>query len=149
MKPAVLAQVVSNLLYERRMGPYFCEPIVAGLHDGKPQLFGREQFHRSVQSPCSLRSHRLCLDAEGLRRHWRRRDADVRRGRGVLATGYGARFIRTHKLCFLQTEDETFEATSQSLLAGLERAADCGWGCIVYTVGVKGTTVKTLKARMD
>lgn len=31
MKPVTLMNMVSNLLYERRFGPYFVEPVVAGL----------------------------------------------------------------------------------------------------------------------
>lgn len=31
MKPTTFAAMVSNLLYERRFGPFFIEPIVAGL----------------------------------------------------------------------------------------------------------------------
>lgn len=31
ISPKVLTSVVANLLYERRFGPYFVEPIVAGL----------------------------------------------------------------------------------------------------------------------
>jgi 20S proteasome subunit beta 3 len=31
MKPSTFAAMVSNLLYERRFGPFFVEPIVAGI----------------------------------------------------------------------------------------------------------------------
>ena len=31
MKPKTFANMVSNMLYERRFGPFFIEPIVAGL----------------------------------------------------------------------------------------------------------------------
>ncbi len=31
MKPKTFASMVSNMLYERRFGPFFVEPIVAGL----------------------------------------------------------------------------------------------------------------------
>lgn len=43
MKPETFANLVSNLLYERRFGPYFAEPIIAGLDDdGKPFLCGMD-----------------------------------------------------------------------------------------------------------
>ncbi|XP_042241160.1 proteasome subunit beta type-3-like, partial [Homarus americanus] len=32
MKPQTLMAMVQNLLYERRFGPYFVEPVIAGLH---------------------------------------------------------------------------------------------------------------------
>ena len=31
MKPSTFAAMLSNLLYERRFGPFFVEPLVAGL----------------------------------------------------------------------------------------------------------------------
>lgn len=33
MSPAVLSHLICNLLYEKRWGPYFVEPIVAGLDE--------------------------------------------------------------------------------------------------------------------
>lgn len=30
LRPGVLSKIVSNLLYEKRFGPYFVEPIIAG-----------------------------------------------------------------------------------------------------------------------
>jgi 20S proteasome subunit beta 3 len=31
IKPAAFGKLVSSLLYEKRFGPYFIEPVVAGL----------------------------------------------------------------------------------------------------------------------
>lgn len=43
IKPAALASMISSLLYERRFGPYFTEPIVAGLDDNnEPFLSGMD-----------------------------------------------------------------------------------------------------------
>ncbi|XP_047268816.1 proteasome subunit beta type-3-A isoform X2 [Capsicum annuum] len=37
MKPETFASLVSAILYEKRFGPYFCQPVIAGLgDDGKP-----------------------------------------------------------------------------------------------------------------
>eukprot|EP00808_Paulinella_micropora_P017908 g34436.t1 len=33
IKPSVCANLISNMLYEKRFGPYFVEPIVCGLED--------------------------------------------------------------------------------------------------------------------
>ncbi|GMI32808.1 hypothetical protein TrRE_jg9230 [Triparma retinervis] len=39
MKPKVFSAMLSSILYEKRFGPYFAEPVVAGLDDdGKPFL---------------------------------------------------------------------------------------------------------------
>ena len=31
VRPQTLASVVSNVLYEKRFGPYFVEPVIAGI----------------------------------------------------------------------------------------------------------------------
>ncbi|KAK4353458.1 hypothetical protein RND71_028976 [Anisodus tanguticus] len=33
MKPETFASLVSAILYEKRFGPYFCQPVIAGLGD--------------------------------------------------------------------------------------------------------------------
>ncbi|KAG8487516.1 hypothetical protein CXB51_018800 [Gossypium anomalum] len=33
MKPETFANLVSAILYEKRFGPYFCQPVIAGLGD--------------------------------------------------------------------------------------------------------------------
>ena len=38
MKPTTFANVVASTLYEKRFGPYFVEPVVVGLQDGKVYL---------------------------------------------------------------------------------------------------------------
>lgn len=38
MKPETFANLVGSSLYEKRFGPYFVSPIVAGLQDGTPIL---------------------------------------------------------------------------------------------------------------
>merc|ERR1719343_208634 len=39
MTPKVFTNLVSNLLYEKRFGPYFAEPVIAGLDEkGEPHI---------------------------------------------------------------------------------------------------------------
>lgn len=39
IKPKTLSALVSNMMYEKRFGPYFVEPVIAGLtEDNKPFL---------------------------------------------------------------------------------------------------------------
>lgn len=38
MKPTTFANLVASSLYEKRFGPFFVTPIVAGLENGKPIL---------------------------------------------------------------------------------------------------------------
>lgn len=40
MRPKTFSAMLSNLLYERRFGPYFIEPVIAGLdpYDNQPYV---------------------------------------------------------------------------------------------------------------
>ena len=43
MSPVTFAHFVSTLLYEKRFGPYYCEPVIAGLQpDGTPYVTGMD-----------------------------------------------------------------------------------------------------------
>lgn len=45
IKPSSFGQLVSATLYERRFGPYFCQPVIAGLEaDGTPYLCGMDSI---------------------------------------------------------------------------------------------------------
>ena len=58
MKPKTFANMVSNMLYERRFGPFFVEPIVAGLDPVtfKPYVCGMDLIGRR-SSKNSLELH--------------------------------------------------------------------------------------------
>lgn len=49
----------------------------------------------------------------------------------------------------VQNPEELFEATSQSLMAGVDRDALAGWGAVVYVVTKDKVVARTLKGRMD
>jgi 20S proteasome subunit beta 3 len=43
LTPEAFAALISTMLYEKRFGPWFCEPIVAGLkEDNTPFLSGMD-----------------------------------------------------------------------------------------------------------
>eukprot|EP00635_Sarcinochrysidales_sp_CCMP3193_P010189 CAMPEP_0118896958 /NCGR_PEP_ID=MMETSP1166-20130328/4569_1 /TAXON_ID=1104430 /ORGANISM="Chrysoreinhardia sp, Strain CCMP3193" /LENGTH=201 /DNA_ID=CAMNT_0006836019 /DNA_START=91 /DNA_END=696 /DNA_ORIENTATION=+ len=123
MKPKAFANLLSHVLYEKRFGPYFVEPIVAGLDDdGKPFLCGMDLIGAPVfcgdyvvSGTCTPNLNGMC---EAL---WR---PDM-------------------------TPDELFEAISQCLLASVDRDALSGWGAIVHVITKDGVTSKRLKGRMD
>merc|ERR1719198_2540598 len=50
MSPTVFSNMVSNLLYEKRFGPYFCEPVICGLQgpENKPYLCGMDLLGAQV-----------------------------------------------------------------------------------------------------
>jgi 20S proteasome alpha/beta subunit len=43
MKVETFANMVSAMLYEKRFGPYYCEPVIAGIEaDGTPYITGMD-----------------------------------------------------------------------------------------------------------
>lgn len=107
IEPQTFANLVSSTLYEKRFGPYFIGPVVAGINqqDGKPficgfDLIGCIDFAKDfiVTGTASDQLFGMC---EGL---W---EPD------------------------LEPED-LFETISQALLNAQDRDALSGWGAVVY-----------------
>jgi 20S proteasome subunit beta 3 len=45
MEPSTFGHLVSNMLYENRFGPYYCQPVIAGLSKaGTPYLCGMDSI---------------------------------------------------------------------------------------------------------
>jgi len=124
MKPKTFMTMLSNMQYEKRFGPYFCEPVVAGLHPitFEPYIAGADSIG--------------CMDEP----------------EDFVAVGTAAPEIAGMCESFWEKNmdpDSLFEATAQSLLSALERDAASGWGAVVYTITKDGISVKSLKARLD
>uniref|UniRef100_A0A0K0F9E0 Proteasome subunit beta n=1 Tax=Strongyloides venezuelensis TaxID=75913 RepID=A0A0K0F9E0_STRVS len=124
MKPQVIANIISNLMYQKRFGSYFTEPLVAGLDQttGKPFI--------------------VSMDVIGC----------MAEPKDFVCVGTGAEYLLGVCEGFWKenmTSDELFEATAQCLLSGLERDSASGWGAIIYTVTKDKVVMKTIKARMD
>eukprot|EP00123_Amoebidium_parasiticum_P022560 comp8992_c0_seq1/m.4195 comp8992_c0_seq1/g.4195 ORF comp8992_c0_seq1/g.4195 comp8992_c0_seq1/m.4195 type:complete len:206 (-) comp8992_c0_seq1:81-698(-) len=124
MKPKTFMHLVSSMLYERRFGPYFVEPIIAGLDDktGEPfiascDLIGCPMVTNDfvVAGTCAEQLLGMC---ESL---W---EPD------------------------LEPED-LFETISQALMNAVDRDAVSGWGAVVHIIEKDKVTTRTLKARMD
>ncbi|KAI8338912.1 nucleophile aminohydrolase [Chlamydoabsidia padenii] len=123
IEPKTLAHLVSSTLYERRFGPYFVEPVVAGLgKDGKPficsmDLIGCINFAKDfvVSGTAGPNLYGMC---ESL---W---EPD------------------------LEPED-LFETISQALLNAQDRDALSGWGAVVHIITPTEIITKTLKSRQD
>lgn len=123
ISPKVLGSMVSNMLYEKRFGPYFVEPVIAGLDkDGEPYISNFDLIGCPNEPPdfvvcgtCEEQSFGMC---ESL---WK---PDL-------------------------GPEELFETISQALVNAFDRDAISGWGGIVYIIEKDKVTVKTLKTRMD
>lgn len=114
IEPETFAHLVSSTLYEHRFGPYFCEPVMAGISKTpsggtKPfiaatDLIGCLNFAKDFVV-AGTASEKLYGVAEGL---W---EPD------------------------LEPED-LFETISQTILNAVDRDAYSGWGCIVHVMWV-------------
>ncbi|XP_077978368.1 proteasome subunit beta type-3-like [Glandiceps talaboti] len=124
IKPKTFMSMVSNLLYERRFGPYFVEPIIAGLDPTTSEPF-----------ICSLDLIGCPMEPEDF---------------VVAGTSSEQLYGMCESLWRPDMEsDELFECISQSLLNAVDRDALAGWGAVVHIIEKGKVTTRTLKARMD
>ncbi|KAJ3299279.1 proteasome core particle subunit beta 3 [Borealophlyctis nickersoniae] len=121
--PSTFAHMVSSTLYERRFGPYFVEPVIAGLEkDGTPYICTMDLLG-CITTPADFvvsgtASNQMYGMAESL---W---EPD------------------------LEPED-LFETISQALLNAVDRDAISGWGAVVHVITPEKVITRTLKGRMD
>lgn len=124
IEPTTLANLVSSTLYEKRFGPYFVGPIVAGLDSktNKPFICGFDLIG--------------CIDF----------------AKDFIVSGTAS--DQLYGMCEslfepnLEPED-LFETISQSLLNAVDRDALSGWGAVVYIVTKDNVTKRVLKTRQD
>ena len=122
--PKTFGSLVTNMLYERRFGPYFIEPVIAGFDTKtrKPYIANTDIIG-CINEPDDFVVSGTCVEQ---------------------ALG----------LCEMLWEpnlkpDELFETISQTLINACDRDAGSGWGGIVYIIEENSVTVKTIKTRMD
>lgn len=123
MTPRVLSNLLSNLLYEKRFGPYFIEPVVAGLDDdNKPFLSGMDLIGAPVYTDDFVVTGTATANMYGMCETLYKKDMEP---------------------------EELFETLSQALLASVDRDALSGWGGTVHIVTKDGVMSRELKGRMD
>lgn len=124
MTPRVFSNVLSNVLYEKRFGPYFVEPIVAGLDakTGKPFLSGMDLIGAPVFTDDYVVSGTCTANLHGMCETLYRPDMEV---------------------------EQLFETLAQALLAGVDRDALSGWGGVVHIITKDGVISRELKGRQD
>jgi len=125
IKPKIFSNLVSTLLYERRFGPYYTEPVIAGLEgpDNTPyicamDLIGAMEEANDFAVSGSSATEALFGMCESL---WR---PDM-------------------------NPDELFETVSQCLLSAVDRDALSGWGGVVHILTKDKIITKYLKGRQD
>ncbi|KAK9820165.1 hypothetical protein WJX72_006991 [[Myrmecia] bisecta] len=123
IRPSTFGQLVSSTLYEKRFGPYFCSPVVAGLDkDNVPYLCGMDTIGAIETAKDFMVAGTAPDSLYGMCESMFRPDLEP---------------------------EELFEVLSQCLLAGTDRDALSGWGAIVHVITKDKTNSRTLKGRMD
>jgi len=123
MKPETFSNLLSTMLYEKRFGPYFCEPIVAGLDSkNKPFLSGMDLIGATVIADDFVVSGSCAENLFGMCESLYKPDLEP---------------------------EELFETISQCLLAAVDRDALSGWGGVVHVIKPDGVISRELKGRQD
>jgi len=122
--PRTFANLVSSSLYERRFGPYFVSPVVAGLEPktGQPFICGFDSIG--------------CIDF----------------AKDFIVSGTATEQL--FGMCESLWEpdlgpEDLFETISQCLLNAVDRDALSGWGAHVYIIEKDKVTKRLLKGRQD
>ncbi|PVF96685.1 putative PUP3-20S proteasome subunit beta3 [Serendipita vermifera] len=124
IEPETFAHLVSSTLYEKRFGPYFLEPVIAGLSKGTNKPF--------IASTDVIGCINFAKDFV------------------VSGTATDKLFGMAESLWEPDLEPEDlFETISQTLMNAVDRDAFSGWGAIVHVITPEKVITRRLKARMD
>ncbi|KAI5811476.1 proteasome subunit beta type-3 [Peziza echinospora] len=124
IEPQTMANLVSSFLYQRRFGPYYVAPVIAGLNSqtGQPFIAGFD-----------------CLGCINYAKDFI-----------VSGTAENQLFGTCESLWEPDLEPEDlFETISQALLNSLDRDAMAGWGAHVYIITKDKVVKRLLKGRQD
>ena len=121
----VFTDFVANALFEKRFGPYFIQPIIAGLTETEKGLEPVIATYDSIG--CKEQSYFACGGTGGELLY------------GVCETFYKEDM----------EPDELFETVSQCLLSAMDRDILSGWGATVYILTPDEIICKNLKTRQD
>eukprot|EP00404_Azadinium_spinosum_P017196 CAMPEP_0180497386 /NCGR_PEP_ID=MMETSP1036_2-20121128/42770_1 /TAXON_ID=632150 /ORGANISM="Azadinium spinosum, Strain 3D9" /LENGTH=205 /DNA_ID=CAMNT_0022505941 /DNA_START=90 /DNA_END=707 /DNA_ORIENTATION=+ len=123
MEPKTVGNLISSMLYEKRFGPYFTEPVVAGLDKNNEPFL------------CSFDFIGAMSKAE---------DFVVSGTSSEQLFGVCESFWRPN-----MNKDELFETIAQCLLSAVDRDCLAGWGGVVTIITPEEVITKRLKGRMD
>lgn len=123
MTPQVLSNLMSTMLYEKRFGPYYMEPIIAGLgEDGKPFLSSMDLIGATMTDKNFVVAGNCTGNLFGMAESLYRPDMNP---------------------------EDLFETLAQSLLSAVDRDALTGWGGVVHILTSDGIITRELKGRQD
>jgi len=123
MSPKVFSNMVASVLYQKRFGPYFVEPLVAGLDDNnEPFISGMDLIGAPVFAKDFVLAGTSDEAMFGMAESLWRPDLDP---------------------------EQLFEVISQTLLNAFDRDAVSGWGAMVHIVTPDNVITRVLKTRQD
>jgi 20S proteasome subunit beta 3 len=123
MRPETFGWLVSATLYEKRFGPFFASPVVAGLEaDNTPFVCGMDSIGALETAKDFIVAGTAPESLFGMCESMWRPDLGP---------------------------DELFEVLGQCLLAGVDRDALSGWGAVVHVITPDAVISRQLKGRMD
>jgi len=123
MQPKIVGNLLSSMLYERRFGPWFCEPVVAGLDkENNPFMCTFDFIGAMSKAEDFVVSGTASEQLFGVCESFWRPDMD---------------------------KDELFETIAQCLLSAVDRDCLSGWGGTVHIITPTEITTRRLKGRMD
>eukprot|EP00163_Fabomonas_tropica_P032894 TRINITY_DN8433_c0_g1_i2.p1 TRINITY_DN8433_c0_g1~~TRINITY_DN8433_c0_g1_i2.p1 ORF type:complete len:205 (+),score=29.96 TRINITY_DN8433_c0_g1_i2:393-1007(+) len=121
--PKTFGNLVSSTLYERRFGPWFCEPVVAGLDEkNEPYLVAMDLIGAPVFT----------------------NDFVVGGTSSEMLYGVAETFYKPDL-----GPEELFEVAAQCLLSATDRDCTAGWGGVVHVITPERVVSRYLKSRMD
>jgi len=136
MKPSTFANMTSSLLYEKRFGPYFVEPIIAGLTPVE------KKSEDGQKSSIEYRPYITAMDLIGATVDTE--DFVVGGTSSEELYGVCEAFYKPN-----QEPEDLFETISQCLLAAVDRDCLAGWGAIVHIITPDKVITRELKSRQD
>ena len=124
IEPEAFNAMLCSMLYEKRFGPYFANPVVAGLQgpDQKPFISASDVVGAPVFTDDFVVAGTCTPNMYGMCESMYKADMDP---------------------------DQLFETLSQCLMSACDRDALSGWGGMVYIITPEGVTTRSLKARQD
>jgi len=123
MSPKVLSNLLSHLLYEKRFGPWFVEPVIAGLDDkGNPYLSTMDLIGAQCETKDFVVSGTCTGNMYGMCETLFRPNMDA---------------------------EDLFETLAQALMSSTDRDALSGWGGVVHIITPEGVISRELKGRQD
>lgn len=140
IRPKVFANLVSSVLYEHRFGPFFVEPVIAGLERRRPE--GKEEKKKEGEEQSEWVPYICAMDLIG---------AQVTTNDFLVSGTCSEQLYGCCEALYVpnQEPDDLFETISQCLLASVDRDCLAGWGAIVHIITADGVETRELKSRKD